>query len=97
LGASIPADGTLALWNTERSQQIGQIHMDVQPESATLAFDAHGTRLAVALSGGVAYVLNVDPAWWRMQACDLAARRLTESEKAIYLGSMDMPDECPRN
>ena len=95
LGVSIPADGTLALWNTERTQQIGQIDIGVEPYTVTLAFDSQGRRLAVTISGGLAYVIDVDPSSWRRQGCNLAARHLTESERATYLGSIEMPDGCP--
>jgi hypothetical protein len=37
----------------------------------------------------------VDPDSWRTLACNLVARQLTESEKATYLGSLEMPDGCP--
>jgi hypothetical protein len=95
LGASIPVDGILALWNTERAQQIGQIDIRIEPYAATLAFDSQGRRLAVAASGGLTYVVDVDPNSWRRQACNLAARQLTESERATFLGSIVMPDGCP--
>jgi WD40 repeat protein len=94
LGASIPTDGALALWDTQRAQQIGKIDLGVEPDAATLAFDAQGSRLAVTESGGLAYVIDVNPDSWRTQACNLAARQLTESEKATYLGSIEIPDGC---
>ncbi|HEY4008208.1 MAG TPA: hypothetical protein VGM60_23920 [Pseudonocardia sp.] len=95
LGASIPTDGALALWDTQRAQQIGKIDIGVEPDAATLAFDAQGSRLAVTESSGLAYVIDVDPDSWRTQACNLAARQLTESEKAAYLGTVEIPDGCP--
>ncbi len=95
MGASIPTDGTLALWDTKRTQQIGTIDIGVEPDAAALAFDAQGRRLAVTVSGGLAFVIDVNPASWRTQACSLAARELTVLEKAAYLGSIDMPDGCP--
>jgi hypothetical protein len=95
LEASIPADGILALWDTARAQEIGRVELAVEPDAATLAFDAQGRRLAATVSGGVAYVINVDPDSWRTLACNLVARQLTESEKATYLGSLEMPDGCP--
>jgi WD40 repeat protein len=95
LGASIPADRTLALWDTQRTQQIGKIDIGVEPDAATLAFDAQGRRLAVTVSGGLAYVIDVNADSWRTQACNLAARQLTKSERATYLGSIEMPDGCP--
>lgn len=95
LGGSIPADGTLALWDIARAQEIGRIEIGVEPDATTLAFDAQGKRLAATVSGGVAYVMDVDPNSWRTLACNLAARQLTESEKAAYLGSLEMPDGCP--
>jgi WD40 repeat protein len=95
LGASIPADGTLALWDTTRTQRIGQIEIDVEPDAATLVFDAQGRRLAVTVSGGLAFIIDVNPDSWRTQACDRAARKLTESERATYLGSIAMENGCP--
>lgn len=67
----------------------------LDPDAATLAFDAQGKRLAVTVSGGLAYVVEVNPDSWRTQACNLAARQLTESERATYPGSIEMPDGCP--
>lgn len=58
-------------------------------------FDAQGRRLAATVSGGVAYIMDVDPTSWRTLACNLAARQFTESAKATYLGSLKMPDGCP--
>jgi hypothetical protein len=78
-----------------RAQEIGRVELAVEPDAATLAFDAQGRRLAATVSGGVAYVINVDPDSWRTLACNLVARQLTESEKATYLGSLEMPDGCP--
>jgi WD40 repeat protein len=95
LGASIPVEGVLALWNTERAQQIGRIDIRIESYAAALAFDPQGRRLAVAISGGLTYVVDVDPNSWRRQACDLAARQLTESERATFLGSVELPDGCP--
>lgn len=83
------------LWDTQRAQQISKIGIGVEPDAATLAFDAQGSRLAVTESSGLAYVIDVDPGSWRTQACNLAARQLTESEKAAYLGTVEIPDGCP--
>ena len=58
-------------------------------------FDAQGRRLAATVSGGVAYIMDVDPTSWRTLACNLAARQFGESAKATYLGSLKMPDGCP--
>ena len=95
LGASIPANGTLALWNTTRTQRVAQIEIDVEPDDATLAFDAQGRRLAVTVAGGLAFIIDMNPDSWRTQACDRAARKLTESERATYLGSIAMENGCP--
>jgi hypothetical protein len=77
------------------SSRIGRVESGVEPDAATLAFDAQGRRLTVTVSGGVAYIMDVDPNSWRTLACNQAARQFTESEKATYFGSLEMPDGCP--
>jgi len=95
LGASFPADGTLPLWDTARTQRIGQINLNIKTDTAILAFDAQGRQLAVTVPGGLAFVIDVNPDSWHTQACDRAARKLTMSERATYLGSITMENGCP--
>ena len=95
LGAAIPADGILQLWDVNRGQPIGQLSIPAQPDAASLTFDGTGQRLALTAAGGYAYLVDVDPdSWWRL-ACRLAGRTLTADERANYLGRTALPPECP--
>jgi WD40 repeat protein len=94
LGASLPADGAVSLWDTAGAQQIAQIPIDIEPDAAALAFDPLGNRLAVAVTGGLVYIVDVNPVSWEAQACRLVARQLTPSEKATYLGSLHSSSAC---
>lgn len=95
LGAATPSDGVLALWDTERSQLITEIALDVDATSTALAFDARGSRLAVAVPGGALFLLDVDPESWRRSACSLAGRGLSDAERTVYIGLMELPPGCP--
>lgn len=95
IGGAIPADGTLTLWDIERRQPVGQLEIDVEPDAATVIFDEQGRQMAVALPGGLTYLVDVDPeSWWRT-ACEVAGRGMTTSEQENYLGSIPLPPGCP--
>lgn len=94
LGASMPSDGTVTLWDVARNQPIADLSVYGQPDASTLAFDEAGQRLAVATAGGVVSIVDVDPESWRARACSLVGRPLTEAEQQTFIGSMDVPDAC---
>jgi hypothetical protein len=85
----------LALWDTERSQLMTEIDLDLDATFTALAFDARGGQLAVAVPGGALFLLDVDPDSWRRSACSLAGRSLTEAERTAYIGAMELPAGCP--
>jgi WD40 repeat protein len=95
LGVATPTDGVLALWDTERSQLITEIDLDLDATFTALAFDARGGQLAVAVPGGALFLLDVDPDSWRRSACSLAGRSLTDAEHTAYIGAMELPAGCP--
>jgi len=86
LGASIQFDGTLTLWDTNRSSPLGTISIPDGFDYSFLVFNRTGGRLAVAGPGGALTLVDVDLSSWIERACTLAGRELDATEWRHYVG-----------
>jgi WD40 repeat protein len=98
LGASIAMDGVVTLWNVETQQPVARVPVNGAFEYSALVFDPRGGRLAVASPGGAMSLIDVAADVWHARVCAIAARGLSESEWAQYVGArLDAPPACPQN
>jgi WD40 repeat protein len=95
LGASIPGNGVVELWDVGRNQSIAAIEVSAWPDAASMAFDPRGTRLAIAQAGGEMSVIDTDPKSWWTLACSMAARPLSGEERENLIGETVLPMTCP--
>ncbi len=105
IGVAVTWNNIVTLWDVATGRQIGQ---PFNPSDATVissVVDASGTHL---VSGGSDTVVwELDPAMWRVRACEAAGRNLTQEEweeflpegeayhaylSAVHAGGVTMPD-----
>jgi WD40 repeat protein len=95
--ANVGSNDAVTLSDTHRHQQpIVELPVLGQPDATSVVFDKDGKQLAVAATGGVVSIADVDPESWRTRACSLAGRPLTGAEQKNFTGSIEAPEACPQ-
>jgi hypothetical protein len=83
IGVAVTWNNVVTLWDVATGRQIGE---PFNPSDATVMstlVDASGTHL---VSGGSSTVVwELDPAMWRVRACEAAGRNLTQAEWTEFL------------
>jgi WD40 repeat protein len=92
--SSIDADNitSTTLWDLSRRERLGG---PLQATGRALAFDPHGTSLAIGSSGNGMTLFDVAPESWLSQACIIAGRNLTFQEWTQSLGDVPYRLTCP--
>ena len=92
--SSIDADdiASTTLWDLSRRERLGG---PLQATGRSLAFDPHGTTLAIGSSGIGMTLFDVAPESWLSQACVIAGRNLTFQEWTQSLGDDPYRLTCP--
>lgn len=82
--------GTLLLIDVISGQSYGPALLDQRNKLMTgmllsVTFSPDGKSLASGNNSGAAFLWNIDPAAWRVQACATARRNMTPGEWATYM------------
>ncbi|MET0802232.1 MAG: hypothetical protein ABWZ53_13825, partial [Actinomycetota bacterium] len=83
IGAAVTWNNIVTLWDVRTGQQIGEPFNPSDANVMSSILDASGTHL---VSGGSNTVVwDLDPAVWRVRACEAAGRNLTQEEWEEFL------------
>jgi len=94
--ASSGSDGNIFLWDLSVMRPAGQPLRTPQNTAITaLAFHPQKLLLAAGTVSGQVLLWNVDPTSWKVLACDLVGRNLTEEEWQHYFPGQPYRITCP--
>ncbi len=88
--ASAGADGAVVLWDMETHLPVGLPLSIGNGALYAAAFNPVQQTLTAGGQGGALAVWNVNPAFWRRRACDIAARNFTQGEWMQYFADQQL-------
>ena len=78
-------DGTVALWDVNRSRLLGNLQVGAAGAGPTFAAVDENARRIVAATGETVFDFPVERETLRQRLCELAGRPLTPDERATFL------------
>ncbi len=94
--ASASLEGTIILWDANTHQMLGRPFESDASSISSLAFDPLSDLLAAGGNDGRIYVCDVSPESWKIKACALAKRNLSQEEWKIHIPEESYQITCPQ-
>ena len=85
----------LVVWDTDAHEPLGQPFLtDMTGSRLSMAFSPTGKMLAIGSDFGSLIIWRLDPTEWRVTACQIAGRNLSQAEWVQYLPGETYHQTC---